>query len=138
MATKQRVGGGGRMVGDHYYDRCRILVAAMVENAMQDAARLYRKGLWLDDPVDMALLDNDDVKGVGRVYSARVAEERQFWCSDACDTMLKVAYALIPLRVSRRQFIEGVVKLAKRGGAEICDPHPKLPVNEGDEGDANL
>ena len=95
------------MVGDHYYDRCRILVAAMVENAMQDAARLYRKGLWLDDPVDMALLDNDDVKGV----------------------------------VSRRQFIEGVVKLAKRGGAEICDPHPKLPVNEGDEGDegnANL
>lgn len=97
---------------DRYEGRCRVLMAAMVENCMRDCAALYRMGLWRDTPDELADVDIY-APGVRIVWRQRITGEGMFWVSGGVDTMLGIAAAVVPLRVSKEEFVRGIKRLAK-------------------------
>ena len=91
----------------------RVLVSALVENAMQDAAILHRAGFWVDDPVEIVNMQREGRLAKNGTGSERISRERQFWGSQAPDALLRLAASVIPLRVTRAQFVEGVKVLSR-------------------------
>jgi len=92
--------------------RARILVAALVENAMRDAAIMKRAGLWEDDPVEVRTVGEAKRRTLSMSAKNVLDVDRYFWGGDGESILLKLAAELIPLRVTRAQFIDGINRLA--------------------------
>ncbi len=95
------------------------LLCAILENAMQESAKLRRLGFWEDDPAEMCLLSSDDFSEVDSRLVCQMLDERMFWGGETCQVLLDVVGSVTSLSVSREQLICGIVNFAE-GRESMC------------------
>lgn len=92
-----------------------LLLCAVLENAMQESAKLRRMGFWEEDPIEMNEVEASECVAVPSYVLGRVLQERMFWGGRTCQVLLDLVSMITALDVSREQFVRGIKNISASG-----------------------
>lgn len=94
-----------------------LLLCAVLENAMQESAKLRRLGFWEEDPLEMNEIQASECDDVPSYVLGRVLQERMFWGGRTCQVLLDLVGMITALDVSRQQLVRGIRNISASGKA---------------------
>jgi hypothetical protein len=91
------------------------LLCAVLENAMQESAKLRRLGFWEEDPVEMSDITSGSRPDIPSYVMCRLLDERMFWGGNTCQILLNLVCEVADVRVSRAQLVKGIRRISESG-----------------------